>query len=90
LVASGFLGGISLSRSDNLVFFNPATQLFDTRVWFATGDNKWHNADASITTRQLQPGEAFLIQRSTFAGHSANFTWTNSVPYVTAPQLQGP
>jgi len=93
LVASGFLGGISISRSDNLLFFNPATQLFDIRIWYATGtgtDNKWHNADGTVTTRKLQPGEAFLIQRSTFGGPRANITWTNTVPYTTVPQLQGP
>jgi hypothetical protein len=90
LVAGGFTGGISPSRSDNLVFFNPVAQSFDTRIWFATGDNRWHNADSSVTTRELQPGEAFLIQRSTFTGHSGNLTWTNSVPYTTVPQLQGP
>jgi len=90
VATSGFLGGISVSRSDNLLFFNPATQLFDTRIWYSTGDSKWHNADGGVTTRNLQPGEAFLIQRSTFTGHSGNFIWTNSVPYITVPQLQGP
>jgi hypothetical protein len=85
LIGSGFTGGISLSHSDNLLFYNPTTQLFDVRVWYDTGSQLWRNTDASVATAQLQPGQSFLIQRRTRA---TNFTWTNSVPY-TVP-LQGP
>ena len=74
-------------KSDNLVFFNPVTQAFDIRVYYSTLVSGWLNADGSAATKQLQPGEAFLIQRRS---RGSNFTWTNPVPYTTVPQLQGP
>jgi hypothetical protein len=87
LQSSGFTGGTSMNKSDNLVFYNPATQQFDIRVWLYSGDSTWRDSTGNVTTRQLQPGEAFLIQRKS---RGSNFTWTNPVPYTTVPQLQGP
>ena len=78
-------GGTSLNRSDNLLFFDPTTQLFDIRVWYYTGDHTWRNADASAATQQLIPGGSFLIQRR---NRSTNLIWTNPVPYQVP--LQGP
>jgi hypothetical protein len=85
LQASGFNGGQSLVASDNLLFFNPATQQFDTKIWFDSSGNVWRNEDASVATKQLQPGESFLIRRR---NTGSNMSWTNAVPY-TVP-LQGP
>jgi hypothetical protein len=85
LAASGFTGGTSMSKSDNLLFYNPATQLFDIRVWLYSGNGTWRDSSGNPTTRQLQPGEAFLIQRRS---RGSNFIWTNPVPY--AVPLQGP
>jgi hypothetical protein len=78
LVASGFNGGTSLAASDTLQFFNPATQLFDLTVWYDTGSGVWRNADGSLATRQLMPGESFVIGRGNWAAGS--FTWTNPIP----------
>ena len=83
MVAGGFTGGVSLSRSDNLLFYNPTTQLFDTRVWYDTSSHFWRNAAASVATVQLQPGQAFLLQGR---ARSSNMIWTNAVPY-TVPLL---
>jgi hypothetical protein len=84
-LSNAITGGISLNKSDNLLFFDSTTQLFDIRVWYYTGDHSWRNADASIATQQLQPGSAFLIQRR---NRSTNLIWTNPVPYQVP--LQGP
>jgi hypothetical protein len=86
-LSNAVTGGTSLNRSDNLLFFDPTTQLFDIRAWYYTGDHTWRDANAAIVTNQieLQPGEAFLIQRRS---RSTNLIWTNPVPY-TVP-LQGP
>lgn len=78
LVASGFVGGTSLATSDTLQFFNPATQLFDLTIWYDTGGGVWRNADGSVATRQLMPGESFVIARGNWAAGS--FTWTNPIP----------
>jgi hypothetical protein len=84
-LSNAITGGISLNKSDNVLFFDPTTQLFDIRVWYYTGDDSWRNADASIATQEFQPGGAFLIQRRS---RSTNLIWTNPVPY--AVPLQGP
>jgi PKD repeat protein len=85
LVADGFVGGTSLVTSDNLLFFNPVTQQFDIKIWYDSAGGVWRNADASLATKQLEPGEAILIRRR---ARGSNFTWSNPVPY-TVP-LQGP
>jgi len=88
LVPSGFTGSSSGSPifSDWLLFFNPASQQFDTKIWYDATGGVWRNvSDTSIATNQLQPGEAILIQRK---NRASNFTWTNSVPY--AIPLPGP
>jgi len=84
-LTNGITGGTSLNKSDNLLFFDSTTQLFDIRVWYYTGDHTWRNADASIATQELEPGEAFLIQRRS---RITNLIWTNPVPYQVP--LQGP
>jgi len=86
-LSNAVTGGTSLNRSDNLLVFDPTTQLFDIRAWYYTGDSTWRDANAAIVTNQivLQPGEAFLIQRRS---RSTNLIWTNPVPY--AVPLQGP
>jgi len=84
-ISNAITGGISLSRSDNVLFFDPTTQLFDIRVWYYTGDDTWRNADTSLATQEFQPGEAFLIQRRS---RITNLFWTNPVPYQVP--LQGP
>jgi hypothetical protein len=84
-LSNAITGGISLNKSDNVLFFDPTTQLFDIRVWYYTGDDSWRNADASIATQEFQPGGAFLIQTR---NRSTNLIWTNPVPY--AVPLQGP
>jgi SprB-like repeat protein len=84
-LSNSVTGGISLNKSDNLLFFDPTTQLFDIRVWYYTGDDSWRNADASIATQELQPGGAFLIERRS---RNTNLIWTNPVPYQVP--LQGP
>lgn len=78
LVASGFVGGNSVSTSDTLQFFNPTTQLFDLTIWYDTGSGVWRNADGSVATRQLMPGESFVISRGNWV--AGNFTWTNPIP----------
>lgn len=78
LLASGFTGGNSLVTSDNLLFFNPVTQQFDIKIWYDSGGNVWRNEDASFATKQLEPGEAFLIRRRE---RPTNMIWTNPVPY---------
>ena len=84
LVASGLVGGSSLATSDTLLFFNSTTQLFDQTIWYDSSSGAWRNADGSYATRQLTPGEAFLIHRANrFAG---NFTWTNPVPAILLQQ----
>jgi hypothetical protein len=85
LQASGFVGGNSKITSDVLYFFNPANQQFDDQIWLDSNGNVWRNEDASAATKQLQPGESFLIRRR---NRAANMSWTNAVPY-TVP-LQGP
>lgn len=85
LVSDGFVGGGSLVTSDNLMFFNPVTQQFDIKIWYDSNGGVWRNADASLATKQLEPGESFLIRRR---NRGSNFTWSNPVPY-TVP-LQGP
>jgi len=86
-LSNAVTGGTSLNKSDNLLVFDPTTQLFDIRAWYYTGDSTWRDANAAIVTNQivLQPGEAFLIQRR---NRSTNLIWTNPVPY--AVPLQGP
>jgi hypothetical protein len=84
-LSNSITGGASLNKSDNLLFFDPATQLFDIRVWYYTGNDTWLNADASLATQELEPGAAFLIQRRS---RSTNLIWTNPVPYLVP--LQGP
>ena len=78
LVASGFVGGTSMETSDSLQFFNPATQVFDVTVWYDSASGVWRNADGTTATRQLMPGESFVIVRGNWA--AGNFTWTNPVP----------
>lgn len=78
LVTSGFIGGTSLAASDTLQFFNPATQLFDLTVWYDTGSGVWRNADGTVATRQLMPGESFVIFRGNWS--AGNFIWTNPIP----------
>ena len=88
LIASGFTGtSDSLSpHSDWLLFFNPATQLFDTKIWYDANGGVWRNvSDASVATKQLQPGESFLLLRR---NRASNLSWTNAVSY-TVP-FQGP
>ncbi|MBI5395258.1 MAG: hypothetical protein HZA91_08190 [Verrucomicrobia bacterium] len=79
LVASGFIGGSSLAESDSLLFFNPVQQAFDTTIWYDAAGTTWRNADGSAATRQLTPGEAFLIKR--LNRPAGDFTWTNPLPY---------
>jgi hypothetical protein len=78
LIASGFVGGTSLVTSDNLLLFNPATQLFDVKLWYETVNNVWRDHTGEVATQQLQPGAAFLIKRR---NRGSNFTWTNPPPY---------
>jgi hypothetical protein len=86
-LSNSITGGTSLNRSDNLLFFDPATQLFDIRAWYYTGNDTWLDANAVTVTNQIQlePGAAFLIQRRS---RSTNLIWTNPVPYQVP--LQGP
>lgn len=85
LVASGFVGGNSPVTSDTLQFFNPATQLFDQTIWHDSSSGAWCNADGSVATRQLTPGEAFVIRRGNWAAGS--FTWTNPIPASLSQEL---
>jgi hypothetical protein len=85
LIASGFVGGSSLATSDTLQFFNPATQLFDQTIWYDSSGGTWRNADGSAATRQLTPGEAFVIRRGNWP--VGNFTWTNPVPASLSQEL---
>jgi hypothetical protein len=79
LLAAGFVGGTSLVTSDRLLFFNPATQQFDTKIWFDSVSGVWRDQTAAIATNALEPGAAVLIhRRDRAAGH---ITWTNPVPY---------
>jgi hypothetical protein len=78
LIASGFTGGISLVTSDQLLFFDPVTQLFNVKIWFDTTTSTWRDQDAAVATQQLQPNSAVLIKRRS---RGSNFTWTNPVPY---------
>jgi hypothetical protein len=86
-LSNSVTGGTSLNRSDNLLFFDPATQLFDIRAWYYTGNDTWLDENAVTITNQIQlePGTAFLIQRR---ARSTNLIWTNPVPYQVP--LQGP
>lgn len=86
LVASGFIGGGSLTESDSLLFFNPAQQLFDETIWYDTATGTWRNGDGSVATRQLNPGEAFLIKR--LDRPAGDFTWTNPLPSNLSQTLQ--
>lgn len=79
LIASGFVGGNSKITSDVLYFFNPSSQQFDDQIWLDSNGNIWRNADASVATRQIRPGEAFLIRRR---ARTTNMIWTNPVPYI--------
>ena len=85
VLTNGFVGGTSSVTSDQLMFFNPATQAFDIKIWYDASGNVWRNADASLATKQLEPGESFLIRRR---NRAASMIWTNPVPY--AVPLQGP
>ena len=85
LVASGFAGGNSIASSDTLEFFNPTTQLFDLTVWYDSTGSVWRNADGSIATRRLMPGEAFVIRRGNWP--AGNFTWTNPIPVELSQEL---
>ncbi|MSR64504.1 MAG: hypothetical protein EXS18_01840 [Verrucomicrobiae bacterium] len=85
LIVSGFVGGNSLVTSDNVLFFNPATQQFDVKVWYDTGSAAWRNSDATVATKTLDPGESFLIKRR---NRSGNFTWTNQPPYSVSGVYQ--
>jgi autotransporter-associated beta strand protein len=78
LTGSGFVGGTSLVTSDNLLLFNPATQLFDVKLWYDTTGGVWRDHTGAVATQQLQPGNSFLIRRR---NRGSNFTWTNPVPY---------
>jgi len=84
-LTNAITGGASLHTSDNLLFFDPADQLFDIRVWYSSANSEWFNADASVATQQLQSGSAFLIDRR---NRNTNLVWTNPVPYQVP--LQGP
>lgn len=84
LQASGFLAGNSLVTSDDLVFLNAAMQQFDTKMLLDSGGNVWRSEDASVATKQLQPGESFLIRRR---NRAANMSWANTVSYSVP--LQG-
>ena len=85
LVASGFVGGSSSATSDALQFFNPTTQLFDQTIWYDSTGATWRNADGGAATRQLTPGEAFVIRRGNWS--AGNFTWTNPVPTSLSQEL---
>lgn len=85
LVASGFVGGNSLGTSDALQFFNPVTQLFDQTIWYDTTTSTWRNSDGTAATRQLMPGEAFVIRRGNWV--TGNFTWTNPIPASLSQDL---
>lgn len=84
-LTNGFGGGTSLVNSDNLVFFDSVTQQFDVKLWYDAAGGVWRNADASVATRQLEPGEAFLIRRR---NRATDMIWTNPVPYSVP--LPGP
>ena len=78
LVSSGFTGGSRLSNSDNVLLYNPVSGAFDIRIWYYAAGNLWLNADASPVSRQLGPGEAFLILRR---NRASAFNWSQPVPY---------
>jgi hypothetical protein len=78
LVESGLQGGGSYRSSDNVLLFNPGTGLFDIKLFYDSAGGVWRNADTTVTTNTLLPGQAFLILRRNRAG---DFVWTNSPPY---------
>lgn len=78
LVQSGFIGGSSQVTSDLLLFFNPVTQLFDTKVWYDAAGQVWRDHTAAVATQRFEAGTAVLIQRRNRGSH---LTWTNPVPY---------
>lgn len=78
LVPSGFVGGSSQVTSDVVLFFNPTTQLFDTKVWYDAVSQVWRDQTAAVATQRLEAGTAVLIQRRNRANH---LIWTNPVPY---------
>jgi hypothetical protein len=80
LLTSGFTGGLSLATSDNLLFWNTTSGKFDTRIYYRTTDGTWRDSTGAITSKTLQPGEAFQINRRINRG---SFTWTLPVPYTT-------
>lgn len=77
LLPSGFQGGASLVTSDNLLFFNPTNGQFDVKIWYDAAAAVWRNADASIATRLLRPGESFLVRRRA----PTDMVWSNPPPY---------
>jgi hypothetical protein len=77
-LTNGFVGGTSLVTSDQLLFYDPATQGYPVKVWRDAAGQVWRNADGSLATTNLVPGQAILIKRRNRAGH---FLWTNSPPY---------
>lgn len=78
LVPSGFVGGSSLVTSDVLLFFNPVTQVFDTRVWYDALGQIWRDQTAAVATQKLEAGTAVLVQRR---NRSSPLIWTNPLPY---------
>jgi hypothetical protein len=80
LLTSGFAGGSILATSDNLLFWNSTSGKFDTRIYYRTTDGTWRDSTGGITSKTLQPGEPFLINRRINQG---SFTWTLPVPYTT-------
>ena len=79
LITSGFIGGFSLAQSDNLIFYNHATDQFDDKIWYDSVGGVWRHADASLATRKLQAGESFLIRRR---NRGAAMTWSHPLPYT--------
>jgi GH15 family glucan-1,4-alpha-glucosidase len=85
LVTSGFTGGSNKIFSDVLYFYDPVTQGWTTEIWYSTVTSGWVDETGQAATKQLQPGESFLIRRR---NRASDMTWTNTVPYTTP--LQGP
>ena len=79
LIASGFTGGTNYVAADNLLFFDTATGHFDLKVWYDSNSSTWRHADTTPATRQLEPGESFLVRRR---ARGSNMTWNCACPYV--------
>jgi hypothetical protein len=79
LISSGFMGGTTIISSDNLLFFNTASGHFDVKLWYDSGSSTWRNADTTLATQALQPGESFLIRRR---ARSSNMIWSCACPYT--------